>query len=64
METFLLFIGIVLLTLGVKLIYDARPIVKKYLGTSNENRATLFLKVVGTLFSFVGVILVSRFLLV
>lgn len=62
METFLLFIGIVLLVIGVILIYDARPIVKKYLGSGNQNNATLFLKVIGTIFSFIGVILVSNFL--
>lgn len=62
METFLLFIGIVLLVIGVKLIYDARLIVKKYLGSGSQNTATLVLKVIGTLCSFLGIILVAKFL--
>ena len=62
METFLLFIGVVLFALGVKLIYDARPIVKKYMGSGKENTATLFLRIFGTIFSFIGVILISNFL--
>ena len=62
METFLLFIGVVLFALVVKLIYDARPIVKKYLGSGKENTATLFLKIFGTICSFIGVILISNYL--
>ena len=52
METFLLFIGAVLLVVGVKLVYDARPIVEKYFSVINKNSATLILKVFGTLFAF------------
>ncbi len=62
METFLLFIGTLLLVIGVILIYDARPLVKKYLGSGNENTATLVLKIIGTICSFIGVILVSNYL--
>lgn len=62
METFLLFIGSILLSLGVKIIYDARLIVKKYLGSGNQNTVTLILKVIGTICSFIGVFLVARFL--
>ena len=62
METFLLFIGAFLLAAGVKLVYDARLIVKKYFATHKENSLVFTLKVIGTLFSFIGVILVSKFL--
>ena len=62
METFLLFIGAVLLVVGVKLVYDARPIVEKYFSVINKNSATLILKVFGTLFAFLGAILVSKYL--
>lgn len=62
METFLLFIGAVLLASGVKLVYDARPIVKKYLGSGNQNTYTLILKVIGTFCAFLGVFLVAKFL--
>ena len=62
METFLLFIGAFLLMAGVKLIYDARIIVEKYFSVINKNSATLVLKVFGTLFAFIGAILVSKYL--
>ena len=63
METFLLFIGAVLLMIGVKLVYDARPIVEKYFSVINKNSATLILKVLGTLFAFLGAVLVSKYLI-
>ena len=62
METFLLFIGAFLLMAGVKLIYDARIIVEKYFSVINKNSATSVLKVFGTLFAFIGAILVSKYL--
>jgi hypothetical protein len=62
MQVFMLFIGTVLLTIGVKLIYDARLIVKKYFSVSNKNSATIFLKIIGTMFAFVGVLIVSKHL--
>ena len=48
MKVFMLFIGTIMLVIGVKLIYDARPIVKKYFSVNDRNSATLFLKVFGT----------------
>jgi hypothetical protein len=62
MQVFMLFIGTVLLTIGVKLIYDARLIVKKYFSVSDKNTATIFLKVIGTMCIFFGAILVSKYL--
>lgn len=41
MDRILLAIGIVLIVLGVKMIYDARPIVKAYFSFGDENEATL-----------------------
>ena len=41
MDKILLGIGIILLVLGVKMIYDARPIVKMYFSFGKENEATL-----------------------
>ncbi len=60
MQIFILFIGAVLLAIGVKLIYDARLIVKKYFSVNDKNSATVFLKVMGTMCAFVGVALVSN----
>lgn len=58
MREFLLLIGIIALVLGVKFIYDARPIVKKYFGFGDKNEATLGLKMFGFLLSIVGEILI------
>lgn len=41
MNRILLGVGIIALVLGVKMIYDARPIVKMYFSFGNENEATL-----------------------
>lgn len=54
MREFLLLIGTIALVCGVKFIYDARPIVKKYFGLGDKNEATLGLKMFGFLLSIVG----------
>lgn len=54
LRVFLLFIAIVSLVCGVKFIYDARPIVKKYFGFGDKNDATLGLKILGFLLSIIG----------
>ena len=58
MRKFLLFIAIILLITGVKFIFDARPIVKKYFAFGQENDATLGLKLIGFLCSVIGAIIV------
>ena len=55
---FLFFLGIILVMFGVILIYDARPITKKMFSFGDQNDATLGLKLVGFLFSLIGMILV------
>ena len=60
MQVFMLFMGTVLLVIGVKLIYDARLIVKKYFSVNDKNSATIFLKVIGTIFVIIGALLVSK----
>jgi len=57
MEKILLGLGTILIVLGVKMIYDARPIVKEYFGFGDENEATLGLKILGFLFAIIGGIL-------
>lgn len=54
MRVFLLFIGIVSLVSGVKFIYDARPIVKKYFSFGDKNEATLGLKMFGFILTVLG----------
>ena len=54
LKNFFLFIGIISLVCGVKFIYDARPIVKKYFSFGVKNEATLGLKMLGFLLTIVG----------
>lgn len=54
MKIVLLSIGILSLVFGVKFIYDARPIVKKYFGFGDKNEATLGLKILGFLLVIIG----------
>ncbi len=58
MRVFLLLIGTIALVMGVKFIYDARPIVKKYFGMGDKNEATFGLKLMGFLLSIIGSALV------
>lgn len=58
MKVFLLLIGTIALAIGVKFIYDARPIVKKYFGLGDKNEATLGLKMFGFLLSIIGGVLI------
>ena len=57
MRNFLLFIGIIMVVLGIKFVYDARPIVKKYFGFGDKNDATMGLKILGAIFLLLGGIL-------
>lgn len=57
MRTFLLFIGIISLVCGIKFIYDARPIVKKYFSFGDKNDATSGLKMFGFLCIVIGSII-------
>ena len=57
LRIFLLFIGIVSLVCGVKFIYDARPIVKKYFSFSDKNEAIFGLKILGFLLLILGSII-------
>ena len=54
MKIFLLLIGIITLVCGVKFVYDARPIVKKYFGFGDKNEATLGLKILGCVLTILG----------
>lgn len=57
MRNFLLFIGIIMVVFGIKFVYDARPIVKKYFGFGDKNDATMGLKILGAIFLLLGGIL-------
>ncbi len=58
LKNFLLLIGIISLIFGIKFIYDARPIVKKYSSLGDKNEATLGLKILGFLLTIIGGVLV------
>lgn len=62
MQVFKLFIGIVSLVVGVKLIYDARPIAKAYFSFNDKNIAVGVLKITGFILSIVGVLLLKKYL--
>ena len=51
-------IGTILAMFGVILIYDARPITKKMFSFGDQNEATLGLKIIGFIISFVGCIII------
>ena len=54
LKTLLLIIGVLSLVCGVKFIYDARPIVKKYFSFGDKNEATLGLKMFGFMLMIIG----------
>ncbi len=58
MKVFLLFIGVISAVIGVKFIFDARPIVKKYFSFGDKNDASLGLKVFGFLLLLIGALLI------
>lgn len=58
MREFLLFMGMLILVFGIKFVFDARPIVKKYFSFGDKNDATMGLKIFGALFILLGGILV------
>ena len=60
MQTFMLFIGTIILAIGVKLIYDARLIVDKYFSVSQKNTAVVFLKGLGTFCAIIGIFVISK----
>lgn len=58
MSEVLLAIGIMIVILGIKMIYDARPIVKTYFSFGDENEAVLGMKILGFIFAMIGGVLV------
>ena len=57
LKVLLLIIGILSLVFGVKFIYDARPIVKKYFSFGDKNEASLGLKMFGFFLMVIGAII-------
>ena len=57
-QIILKFIGLILVTIGVILVYDARSITKKFFSFGDQNDASLGLKLIGFLIGIVGGLIV------
>lgn len=62
MNLFLVLVGAILTAIGIILIYDARPITKKFFGFGDQNEATLGLKMFGFIFTVIGGVLLLFYL--
>ena len=49
-----IFIGILIVLLGIIMIYDARILTKKFFGFGDQNEATSGLKILGFIVAIVG----------
>ena len=58
LQTVVKLIGAIIVLIGVVVIYDARLITKKYFGFGDKNEATTGLKMLGTIISTIGGILI------
>ncbi len=57
-EIILLSLGLILATVGVILIYDARGISKKIFGFGDQNEATSGLKILGFVLAMIGTLII------
>ncbi len=57
-ETIFLIIGLVLATVGVILVFDARGISKKIFGFGDQNEATAGLKILGFIMGMIGTLII------
>lgn len=62
MDLFLRMLGAVFVFIGVILIYDARPITKKFFNFGDQNEGVLGLKMFGFIFTVIGGILLLFYL--
>lgn len=62
MDLFLVLVGAILTAIGIILVYDARPITKKFFGFGDQNEATLGLKMFGFIFTVIGGMLLLFYL--
>lgn len=54
--------GTILVLIGIILIYDARPITKKFFGFGDQNEGALGLKMFGFIFTVVGGVILLFYL--
>ena len=62
MDLFLRMLGAVFVFIGVILIYDARPITKKFFSFWDQNEGALGLKMFGFIFTVIGGVLLLFYL--
>lgn len=62
MNTVLKLFGAFLVLIGIILIYDARPITKKFFGFGDQNEGALGLKMFGFIFTVIGGVLLLFYL--
>ena len=62
MDTVLKIFGTILVLIGIILIYDARPITKKFFGFGDQNEGALGLKMFGFIFTVVGGVILLFYL--
>ena len=61
-DTVLKIFGTILVLIGIILIYDARPITKKFFGFGDQNEGALGLKMFGFIFTVVGGVILLFYL--
>lgn len=62
MNLVLKMIGAIFVLIGIILVYDARPITKKFFGFGDQNEGALGLKMFGFIFTVIGGVLLLFYL--
>ena len=62
MSLFLDIVGAIFVLIGIVLVYDARPITKKFFSFGDQNEGVLGLKMIGFIFTVIGGVLLLFYL--
>ena len=62
MRLFLDIVGAIFVLIGIVLVYDARPITKKFFSFGDQNEGALGLKMIGFIFTVIGGVLLLFYL--
>ena len=62
MSLFLDIVGAIFVLIGIVLVYDARPITKKFFSFGDHNEGALGLKMIGFIFTVIGGVLLLFYL--
>ena len=57
LQIILRIIGVLILLAGVIIIYDSRPLTKKFFGFGDQNQATSGLKIIGLIITLIGLVI-------